>query len=107
MMKHKYNKSSYNCCVYHKKVLDGTLIYLLLYVNAILIVARDIEEIKKLKTLLNTKFYMKAWGAAQKILEMEIIRDRMQQKFFLSQKKYIQKIISSFGMATAKPLKSP
>ncbi|XP_071939680.1 secreted RxLR effector protein 161-like [Coffea arabica] len=38
---------------------------------------------------------------------MEIFRDRSQKKFFLSQKSYIEKVLSRFGMCTAKPLNTP
>ncbi|CAL1383153.1 unnamed protein product [Linum trigynum] len=50
---------------------------------------------------------MKDLGAAQKILGMEIYRDRSKKKLFLSHKSYIQKILSRFGMSSAKPLNTP
>ncbi|KAL9258782.1 Retrovirus-related Pol polyprotein from transposon TNT 1-94-like protein [Drosera capensis] len=68
MMKHGFNKSPYDYCIYHKKVSHGSLMYLLLYVDDMLIATRDMVEIMKLKVLLNTEFDMKDLGAAQKIL---------------------------------------
>ncbi|GJW76790.1 retrovirus-related pol polyprotein from transposon TNT 1-94 [Tanacetum coccineum] len=56
--------------------LSESLIYLLLYVDDMLVAAKDMEEVKKLKILLNTEFDMKDLGVARKILGMEIIRDR-------------------------------
>ena len=41
------------------------------------------EEINRLKLLLNSKFEMKDLGSAKKILEMEIKRDRSQRKLWL------------------------
>ncbi|KAJ4702231.1 Retrovirus-related Pol polyprotein from transposon TNT 1-94 [Melia azedarach] len=38
---------------------------------------------------------------------VEIYRDRSKKKLFLSQKEYIQKILSRFGMSTAKPIDTP
>ena len=102
-----YNRSPYNCCVYHKKLEDGSFIYLVLYVDDMLIAARNKTDIQKLKGLLSPKFEMKDLGATQKILGMEIYRDRVQKKLFLSQKSYIQKILARFGMSTAKPLSTP
>ncbi|GJU24241.1 reverse transcriptase domain-containing protein [Tanacetum coccineum] len=52
-----------------------SLIYLLLYVDDMLAAAKDIEEVNKLKILLNTEFDMKDLGVAQSILGMEILRD--------------------------------
>ncbi|KAJ4953367.1 hypothetical protein NE237_030199 [Protea cynaroides] len=70
-----------------------------LQVNDMLIAARDMTEIKKLKTLLNAEFDMKDLGAIQKILGMEILRDINQKKLFLSQKSYIQKLLSRFALS--------
>ncbi|GKB23082.1 transposable element [Tanacetum coccineum] len=86
---------------------SGSLIYLLLYVDDMLVAAKDMEEVKKLKIILNTEFDMKDLGAARKILGMEIIRDRNHGKLFLSQKGYIEKIISCFGMSSAKLVNTP
>nr|GFB78429.1 retrovirus-related Pol polyprotein from transposon TNT 1-94 [Tanacetum cinerariifolium] len=49
-----------------------------------------------------TEFDMKDLGPAQKILGMEIIRDKKHGKLFFSQKSYIEKIISRFGTSLAK-----
>nr|KYP38863.1 Retrovirus-related Pol polyprotein from transposon TNT 1-94 [Cajanus cajan] len=107
MISKGFNKSPYDCCVYHKKVEDGFMIYLLLYVDDILIAAKNKSEIQNLKALLSGEFDMKNLGAAKKILGMEIYRDRSQKKLFLCQKDYIQKILHRFGMHNAKPLSTP
>ncbi|GKB89941.1 reverse transcriptase [Tanacetum coccineum] len=54
MVKHDFSRNAYDCCVYYKKALSGSLIYLLLYVDDMLLAAKDMEEVKKLKILLNT-----------------------------------------------------
>ncbi|GKC01371.1 retrovirus-related pol polyprotein from transposon TNT 1-94 [Tanacetum coccineum] len=41
---HGFRRSAYDCCVYHKKAPSGSLIYLLLYVDDMLVVAKDIAE---------------------------------------------------------------
>ncbi|GJW21741.1 retrovirus-related pol polyprotein from transposon TNT 1-94 [Tanacetum coccineum] len=85
----------------------GSLIYLLLYVDDILLAAKDIQELNKLKIILNTEFDMKDLGAARKILGIEIIRDRKHGKLFLSQKSYIENYISHLGMSSAKSVNTP
>ncbi|XP_057543970.1 secreted RxLR effector protein 161-like [Amaranthus tricolor] len=45
---------------------------------------------------------MKDVGPAKKILDMEIYRDRVRGKLFLTQKSYIEKILSHFGMEKSK-----
>jgi hypothetical protein len=47
-----------------------------LYVDDMLIAAKSIIEVNKLKVLLSRKFDMKDLGAAKKILRMEIRRDK-------------------------------
>ena len=84
-----FKRSLYDCCVYHNKVKDGSMIYLLLYVDDMLIAAKSMCDIQNLKILLNGEFDMKDLGAAKKILGMEIYRDRTQKKLFLSQNDYI------------------
>ena len=107
MVKHGYSRSPYDCCVYHSKLEDGSLIYLLLYVDDMLIAARDKLAIQKMKMLLSSEFDMKDLGPAKKILGMEIYRYQPRRKIFLSQKSYIEKILSKFGMSNAKPLSTP
>lgn len=102
-----YNRSPYDCCVYLNKADDGSMIYLILYVDDMLIAAKGKSDVQKLKALLSAEFDMKDLGAAQKILGMEIYRERSQNKLFLSQKGYIQKVLSRFGMSTAKPIDTP
>ncbi|GJW65677.1 retrovirus-related pol polyprotein from transposon TNT 1-94 [Tanacetum coccineum] len=69
MVRHGLSRSAYDCYVYHKKAPLRSLIYLLLYVDDMLVAAKDIEEVNKLKIFLNTEFDMKDLGAAQKILD--------------------------------------
>ncbi|KAJ4728619.1 Retrovirus-related Pol polyprotein from transposon TNT 1-94 [Melia azedarach] len=97
-----YTRSPYDCCVYYSKVTNGSLIYLVLYVDDMLIVAENKSDVQKLKHLLSVEFEMKDLGAARKILRMEIYRDRSKKKLFLSQKRYIQRILSRFSMSTTK-----
>ena len=68
--------SSYDSCVYLKKFDDGTYVYLLLYVDDMLIASVNKKHIQELKNLLSSEFEMKDLGDARKILGMEITRDR-------------------------------
>lgn len=82
---HKYTRSQFDHCVYFRKLQDGTFIYLLLYVDDMLIAFKSKVEVAKLKTLLNSEFEMKDLGEAKKILGMEITRDRAASTVSLSQ----------------------
>ena len=106
MLSQKFRRSNYDSCVY-LKVVDGSAIYLLLYVDDMLIAAKDKSEIAKLKAQLSSEFEMKDLGAAKKILGMEITRERHSGKLYLSQKGYIEKVLRRFNMHDAKPVSTP
>ncbi|KAG8479437.1 hypothetical protein CXB51_029202 [Gossypium anomalum] len=68
----RYTRSKFDHCVYFQKLQEGTFIYLLLYVDDMLIASKSKVEIEILKTQLNLEFEMKDLGEAKKILAMEI-----------------------------------
>ncbi|KAG8480261.1 hypothetical protein CXB51_024850 [Gossypium anomalum] len=107
MTSHDFKRSSFDSCVYFKKNNDGSFVYLLLYVDDMLIAAKDKGEIRKVKAQLSEEFEMKDLGPAKKILGMEILRDRKTSKLYLSQKGYIEKLLCRFNMRTAKPVSTP
>ena len=102
-----YCRSEFDSCVYHKRLPGGMMVYLLLYVDDMLIASSNMLEIQKLKALLNGEFEMKDLGEARKILGMEIVRDRKAGTLYLSQKRYIEKVLERFGMKDAKAVGTP
>ncbi|GMI75420.1 cysteine-rich RLK (RECEPTOR-like protein kinase) 8 [Hibiscus trionum] len=98
MRRQKYTRSKYDHCVYLRKLQDGSFIYLLLYVDDMLIASKSQQEIDNLKAQLNQEFEMKDLGEAKKILGMEISRDRRRGKLCLTQKQYLKKVLQCFGM---------
>ncbi|PPR84446.1 hypothetical protein GOBAR_AA36262 [Gossypium barbadense] len=107
MIQHGYTRCDYDACVYHRKLSDGSHIYLLLYVDDMLIASKNMSEINKLKSQLSGEFEMKDLGAAKKILGMDIHRDRKAGKLRVSQKNYIEKVLQRFGMDKAKTVSTP
>ncbi|KAG8482954.1 hypothetical protein CXB51_021884 [Gossypium anomalum] len=80
MTSHDFKRNSFDSCVYFKKNNYGSFVYLFLYVDDMLIAAKDKGEIRKVKTQLSEEFEMKDLGPAKKILGMEILRDRKSAK---------------------------
>ncbi|KAF3646007.1 hypothetical protein T459_31229 [Capsicum annuum] len=72
--------------------------------SCMLIAAKDIREIIKVKAQLSKEFKMKHLRAAKKILGIEIMRDREKFKLYLSQKRYIDKVLHKFNMQNVKPV---
>lgn len=76
MIDQTYTCSHFDHCVYFRKLADGSFIYLLLYVD-MLIACKSKVKINRLKAQLSHEFEMKDLGEAQRILGMEIGRDRV------------------------------
>ena len=60
MIEHGYSRSKYDSCVYHQKLNVGSFVYLL-YVDDMLIAAKEMSEVDKLKAQLKQEFEMKVW----------------------------------------------
>lgn len=53
-----FSRSAFDSCVYHKKMPGNSMIYLLLYVDDMLLAANNITKINILKKLLSKEFDM-------------------------------------------------
>ena len=102
MIKIGYRRCEHDCCVYVRSLNDGSFIFLLMYMDDMLIAAKSIVEVNKLKVLLSREFNMKDLGASKKILGIEIHRDRDANKLWLSQAGYVKKVLERFSMKNAK-----
>ncbi|XP_073137773.1 uncharacterized protein [Henckelia pumila] len=102
MLQHGYMRSKFDSCVYFRKLQNQYFIYLLIYVDYMIIACKDLSEIQKLKYQLNSEFEMKNLGATKQILGIEIRRDRKLRTLTLSQGRYIDKVLNLFKMAESK-----
>ncbi|KAH9768873.1 Integrase catalytic domain-containing protein [Citrus sinensis] len=107
MLSHGYLRCNFDCCVYYKLVKIDLYIYLLLYVDDILVSCKSRAEIEALKQLLNSEFDMKDLCQVKKILGMEIRRNNEKGILFLTQRKYLEKVLGNFGMTDCKSVKTP
>ena len=88
-------------CVY-KKVSGSARVFLVLYVDDILLMGNDIPMLQSVKIWLSKKFSMKDLGEATYILGMRICRDRSRRLLGLSQSTYIEKVLKRFSMDQSK-----
>ena len=93
--------------MFFQKFSDDDFIVLLLYVDDMLIVGQNISRIISLKKQLSKSFAIKDLGLAKQILGIRIIRERDAKKLWLSQEKYIEKVLQRFNMNKAKPTSCP
>ena len=93
-------------CVYVMRN-SNTVMYLLVYVDDLLLVASDSDQLASVKTQLGNRFDMKDMGEAQFILGVQIKRDRAKRQLHLSQAEYIRMVLERFDMQECKPVASP
>ena len=87
--------------------VNGTKnIFLVLYVDDILLAANDIEMLLKTKQLLFSHFDMKDLGEASYVLGIQILRDRPIVILRLSQQIYIERILKRFNMKSCSFVKA-
>jgi Reverse transcriptase (RNA-dependent DNA polymerase) len=107
MMSHGYQRTKADPCVYFKRLANGKFLILLFYVDDMLIAGHDAQMIDMLKKEMSKSFDMKDMGQARQILGMQIIRDRKTKRLWLSQEKYIERVLERFNMQGAKKVSCP
>ena len=88
-------------CVYNK-VSGSAIVFLVLYVDDILLIGNYIPTLQSVKSWLGKCFSMKDLGEAAYILIIKIYRDRSQRLLSLSQSGYIDKVLKRFRMQDSK-----
>jgi transposase InsO family protein len=88
-------------CVY-KRFSGSMVVFLVLYVDDILLIGNNIPELNAVKTSLKKVFSMKDLGEAAYILGIKIYRDRSRRMLGLSQDAYIDKVLVKHKMASSK-----
>ena len=84
-------------CIYIK-VSGSKFIFLVLYVDYILLAIDDLGLLYETKKFLSKNFETKDMSEVSYVIRIEIIRDRSQRLLELSQKAYINKILERFRM---------
>ncbi|KAK0594609.1 hypothetical protein LWI29_023351 [Acer saccharum] len=88
-------------CVY-KRIIDKKVVFLVLYVDDILLIGNDVGVLSEVKCWLASQFQMKDLGEASYVLGIQLIRDRKNKLIALSQASYIDKILVQFSMQNSK-----
>ena len=88
-------------CVYHK-FSGSKFIFLILYVDDILLAYNNLHILHETKRFLSHNFKVKDLGDASFVLGIQIYRDRPWGILGLSQKNYIETVLKRFGMQDCK-----
>ena len=97
-----FRQNTSDPCLY----TSDTGIFLLIYVDDILVIGSDTAVMDEVMDKLKTKFVIKNLGNISKYLGIEVQKDE-NGNFLISQSKYIMDIVKDAGLENAKPSKYP
>nr|GEV17630.1 retrotransposon protein, putative, Ty1-copia subclass [Tanacetum cinerariifolium] len=96
-----FSRSEDDSCIY-VKVSESVVVFLVLYVDDILLIRNDIPTLQNVKEWLGKCFAMKDLGDASYIIGIKIYRDRSKRIIRLSQDTYLDKILKRFKIENSK-----
>nr|GEY31549.1 retrotransposon protein, putative, Ty1-copia subclass [Tanacetum cinerariifolium] len=99
-------RSEDESCIY-VKVSGSVVVFLVLYVDDILLIGNNIPTLQSVKDWLGKCFAMKDLGDAAYILGIKIYRDRSKRLIGLSQDTYLDKFLKRFKMEKSKKWNLP
>lgn len=106
LSKEGFVRSKCDSCLYRKYSGSGN-IYVLVYVDDLLIFGLNEHEITKLKAALNTEFKMKDLGLISDFLGINVKQNLHDGTTELSQRNYLENVLKKFNMENCKPMLTP
>nr|GEV21637.1 putative ribonuclease H-like domain-containing protein [Tanacetum cinerariifolium] len=100
MNNYRFNQSNSDHTLF-RKWRGNLIIFLIIYVDEMIIIGDDKEEIAKLRKSLFIKFEMKSLGELKYFLGIKVLRSN--QGIFMCQSKYILDLLTETGMVDCKP----
>lgn len=99
-------RSKHDYCLYVNNTNNDS-IYILVFVDDILICCKDKRKIHEIKTKLMQKFVMKDMGKVKSYIGIDIDYDCEKGKMTLSQEKYIESLAVKYNLENAKLYNTP
>ncbi|KAL0418744.1 UNVERIFIED_CONTAM: Retrovirus-related Pol polyprotein from transposon RE1 [Sesamum radiatum] len=99
-----FRQSSHDYCLFIKHTELGSL-FLLVYVDDVLLIGPSMELMQEVKTYLHELFTIKDMGAARYFLGLEIARSTSGS--YVAQTKYVLDIVHDAGLSNAKGVSTP
>ncbi|KAL8091512.1 hypothetical protein AgCh_033945 [Apium graveolens] len=96
-----FDQSPSESCVY-KRSEGNAVVFLVLYVDDILLIGNNVEMLSSVKAWLFKQFDMKDLGEAAYILGIKVIRNHKKRMLALSQEPYIDEVLARFNMQNSK-----
>lgn len=101
-----FTNSNADYCLYYKRC-DVSIVYLLLYVDDMIICGENLRSINKLKEDLSNEFKMKDLGEIKTFMGINFNHDKINNIVTLDQQEYISKILEKFDMTNCNSISIP
>lgn len=102
MSRMNFKRSEQDYCLYFWSGTDVVL-YVVIYVDDILIIGSSEKAICELKKRLSSEFEMRDLQEVRSFLGLNIQRDRNRGVMIIEQKAYVKSVLERFGMLNCKP----
>lgn len=94
-------------CLFVRRGSDGSTVYVVLYVDDLLVGCKHEEEADAICRELGTHFLLKSLGDARFVLGMEINYNMEKGELHLKQRQFITKMVAKFGCGDAYAVRNP
>lgn len=101
-----FKRSNADYCLY-TRVCNGSTVYLIIYVDDMIIAGDNNEQISDIKVSLFNEFDMKDLGIVKQFMGLNIEIDEKGELLTIDQSQYIDAILKRFGMIDCKPSSTP
>lgn len=101
-----FRRSEIDNCLYIATIA-GKSVFLIIYVDDILIACHSLEVIDELKGKLKAEFEMTDIGEVRTFLGLTIVRQQNEGVMDINQKRYLERLLDRFGMSDCKPKQTP
>lgn len=106
MEKENFVRSQNDFCLYIKNV-NNIKLYVLLYVDDVLILGTNLLEVERLKVILNNNFSMKDLGTVSSYLGINVKQNINSGYIELDQSDYLRQVLKNHGMIDCNPVSTP
>ena len=85
-------------CVYIRVETNGDIIRIGVYVDDIIITGKNITILNDIKEFIKTKFQIKEFDTVEKIVGIQIVRDRIEKTLKLHMRSHINDLLEKYNM---------
>ena len=102
MREHGFTRAEADHAVYYTNEL-----IIAIYVDDLLIVGKELNDVNHMKRLLTSIFEMSDLGEIDVCLGIQVTQDRKKRTLTITQSDYVKSVLKRFGMADCKPIATP